>query len=51
MRPSIEIIKSGLKEELKNPGLSDLRCAYIIQKIKLLSKHKRNYFKSQKPIE
>ncbi len=39
MRTSIELIKINLKIELNNPFLSDLKCTYLIQKIKLLNNH------------
>jgi len=43
-----EIIKNRLKQELKTPDISDLRCAYLIQKIKLLNMHRRNSVKKNK---
>ena len=39
MRACFELIKINLKRELDSPFLSDLKCTYLIQKIKLLTSH------------
>lgn len=46
---AVETIKAKLKQELKAPGITDLKCAYIIEKIKLLNMHRRNVYRDKKP--
>jgi hypothetical protein len=44
IQTTAEIITARLKQELKSPNITDARCTYIIQKIKLLNMRRRHTF-------
>jgi|GEM_PF-3857886 len=50
MRASLEPIIINLKLELSDPFLSDLKCTYLIQKIKLLNSHNESNIKGRETL-